>query len=78
SETLHGAAEIAARATLAARLAAHSQPVLIDGLPGVAVVERGRVVSLMAFTLAEGRIARLDVLGDLARIDGTGASAAVA
>jgi RNA polymerase sigma-70 factor (ECF subfamily) len=78
SETLRGAVEIAARATLAARLAAHSQPVLIDGLPGVAVVERGRVVSLMAFTLAEGRIARLDVLGDLARIDETGASAAVA
>lgn len=78
SETLRGAAEIAARATLAARLAAHSQPVLIDGLPGVAVVERGRVVSLMAFTVAEGRIARLDVLGDLARIDETGASAAVA
>ncbi|GAA5096935.1 sigma-70 family RNA polymerase sigma factor [Microbacterium yannicii] len=77
SETLRGAAEIAARATLAARLAAHSQPVLIDGLPGVAVVERGRVVSLMAFTVAEGRIARLDVLGDLARIDETGASAAV-
>lgn len=78
SETLRGAAEIAARATLAARLAAHSRPVLIDGLPGVAVVERGRVVSLMAFTLAEGRIARLDVLGDLARIDETGANAAVA
>jgi RNA polymerase sigma-70 factor (ECF subfamily) len=77
SETLVGAAEIASRATLAARLAEHSLPVLIDGQPGVAVVERGRVVSLMAFTVAEGRITRLDVLADLARIDATGAAAAV-
>ncbi|GAA4354842.1 sigma-70 family RNA polymerase sigma factor [Microbacterium rhizosphaerae] len=78
SESLHGAAEIAGRAALAARLAAHSQPVLIDGLPGVAVVERGRVVSLMAFTVADGRIVRLDVLADLTRIDQTGAAEAVA
>jgi RNA polymerase sigma-70 factor (ECF subfamily) len=78
SETLHGADEIASRATLAARLAAHSRPVLIDGRPGVAVVERGRVVSLMAFTVAGGRIARLDVLADLARIEATGAAEAVA
>lgn len=78
SETLHGADEIASRATLAARLAAHSQPVLIDGLPGVAVVEHGRVVSLMAFTVADGRISRLDVLADLDRIEATGAADAVA
>jgi RNA polymerase sigma-70 factor (ECF subfamily) len=78
AETLHGAAAIAGRATLAARLAAHSTPVLIDGLPGVAVVQNGRVVSLMAFTVAEGRIVRLEVLADLARIDATGAAGAVA
>jgi RNA polymerase sigma-70 factor (ECF subfamily) len=77
SETLRGAAEIASRATLAARLAEHSLPVLIDGQPGVAVVERGRVVSLMAFTVAEGCITRLDVLADLTRIGTTGAAAAV-
>jgi RNA polymerase sigma-70 factor (ECF subfamily) len=78
SETLHGAAEIAGRATLAARLAAHSTPVLIDGLPGVAVVQNGRVVSLMAFTVADGRIVRLEVLADLARMEETGAAAAIA
>ncbi|MDL9981493.1 sigma-70 family RNA polymerase sigma factor [Microbacterium sp. ASV49] len=77
SETLRGSAEIAGQATLAARLAAHSQPVLIDGLPGVAVVHNGRVLSLMAFTVAEGRIVRLDVLADLARIADTGATEAV-
>lgn len=77
SETLHGSAEIAAQAALAARLAAHSQPVLIDGLPGVAVVHDGRVLSLMAFTVADGRIVRLDVLADLARIATTGATEAV-
>jgi RNA polymerase sigma-70 factor (ECF subfamily) len=78
AETLHGADEIASRATLAAGLAAHSHPVLIDGLPGVAVVERGRVLSLMAFTVADGRIVRLDVLADLAHIEATGAADAIA
>lgn len=77
SETLHGSAEIAGRATLAARLAAHSRPVLIDGLPGVAVVQGGHVVSLMAFTVEDGRIVRLEVLADPARLEATGAAHAV-
>jgi RNA polymerase sigma-70 factor (ECF subfamily) len=66
---LTGAAEIAAQAVLSARLAAHSTPVLIDGLPGVAAVMRGRLVSLMRFRLDdEGRITSLEVLADPARL----------
>lgn len=56
TQTLHGADEIAAQAVLAARLAAHSTPVLIDGLPGVAATFGDRIVSLMTFEVAEGRI----------------------
>lgn len=78
TETLVGAAAIGERAVLARELAAHSTPVLIDGLPGVAVVRRGRVVSLMAFSVEDGRIVRLEVLADLARLAATGADAAVA
>ncbi|MFF2052941.1 sigma-70 family RNA polymerase sigma factor [Leifsonia sp. NPDC058194] len=66
---LDGAAEIAASATGAARLAAHSVPVLIGRRPGVAAVLHGRVVSLMAFELdAAGRIVGLEVLADPLRL----------
>jgi RNA polymerase sigma-70 factor (ECF subfamily) len=68
SRTIEGASDIAAQATLAARLAAHSTPVRIDGMPGVAAVLGGRVVSLMAFELRGERIAALHVLADPERV----------
>ena len=68
SLTIQGAGDIAAQATLAARLAAHSTPVRIDGMPGVAAVLGGRVVSLMAFELQGERIIALHVLADPERI----------
>lgn len=67
-EELRGAAEIGARATLAARLAAASTPVRIDGRPGIAAVVGGRPISLMGFTIVDGRIIALDVLLDPSRI----------
>ncbi|WP_309064873.1 sigma-70 family RNA polymerase sigma factor [Microbacterium sp.] len=67
-ETVTGAGEIAAKATLAARLAAHSTPVLIDGEPGVAAVLHGRVVSLMRFRVDDERITGLEVLADPVRL----------
>jgi RNA polymerase sigma-70 factor (ECF subfamily) len=67
-QTIAGAAAIAEQATLAARLAQSSVPVLIDGRPGVAAVLDGRVVSVMAFDIAGGRIVGLDVLFDPARL----------
>lgn len=68
SQTLNGAGEIAAQAVAAARLAAHSTPVLIDGLPGVAARFGDRVVSLMIFDVADGLIIGLEVLADPARL----------
>lgn len=70
-QTLVGATAIAEQATLAARLAQTSVPVLIDGRPGVAAVVDGRVVSVMAFDIADGRIRALDVLFDPARLANT-------
>jgi len=72
SRTIQGARDIAAQATLAARLAAHSTPVRIDGMPGVAAVLEGRVVSLMAFELEGDRITALNVLADPERLAGLG------
>ncbi|WP_194421299.1 sigma-70 family RNA polymerase sigma factor [Microbacterium abyssi] len=68
TQTLRGAEKIAAQAVLAARLAAHSTPVLIDGLPGVAAMFGERVVSLMTFEVADGRIIALEVLADPRRL----------
>ena len=68
SQELRGARQITENAVLAKTLAAHSVPVLIDGDPGVAVVIRDRVVSLMAFEIRHGRIVGLDVLADPGRI----------
>lgn len=70
TEHLAGAAEIAAQAVLSARLAAHSTPILIDGRPGVAATFGDRVVSLMSFEFADGRISALRVLADPRRLDG--------
>lgn len=70
-QTLVGATVIAEQATLAARLAQTSVPVLIDGRPGVAALVDGRVVSVMAFDIADGRIRALDVLFDPARLAST-------
>ncbi|MFJ6533614.1 sigma-70 family RNA polymerase sigma factor [Microbacterium sp. NPDC091662] len=70
SQTLTGAAEIGAQVVLAARLAAHSTPVLIDGRPGVAATYVDRLVSLMSFVIRDGRIAALLVLADPERMDG--------
>ncbi|MER6317165.1 sigma-70 family RNA polymerase sigma factor [Streptomyces sp. NPDC001581] len=68
----HGAAEVASQAITFARFAAAAHPVLVNGLPGVVAVTDGRAISVMAFTIQDGRITALDILTDperLARID---------
>jgi RNA polymerase sigma-70 factor (ECF subfamily) len=69
SQVIEGAQAITEQAVLSARLAAHSTPILIDRRPGVAAVLNGRVVSIMAFTIVDGRITRLDVLADATRLN---------
>ncbi|GAB2610742.1 sigma-70 family RNA polymerase sigma factor [Pseudactinotalea suaedae] len=72
AQVVDGARAIAEQAVLSGRLAAHSTPVLIGGLPGVAAVMGERVVSIMAFSIEDGRIVRLDVLADPDRLDALG------
>jgi RNA polymerase sigma-70 factor (ECF subfamily) len=76
-QTVSGAGAIAQQAVLSGRLAAHSTPILIDGLPGVAAVMAGRVVSIMAFDIAEETIVGLHVLADPIRLDDLGVRCAV-
>ncbi|MFD9405847.1 sigma-70 family RNA polymerase sigma factor [Streptomyces sp. NPDC059989] len=68
-----GAAEVASQAITFARFAQAGHPILVNGLPGVASLSaQGELISVMAFTVRNGRITALDILTDperLARID---------
>lgn len=44
------------------------RPALINGAAGVVVVRKDRAVSVMAFTVVEGRIVAIDVLSDPERL----------
>jgi RNA polymerase sigma-70 factor (ECF subfamily) len=65
---LHGAREVASQAVLATRLAPFVRPVLINGTAGVVAVVAGRAFSVMAFTVAKGKIVAVDVLYDTERL----------
>ena len=68
-----GAAAVAGRAMMFARLAASARPVLVNGAPGVlAATPDRRPMSIMAFTVAAGRIVEINAIADperLARLD---------
>ncbi|MEE6288244.1 sigma-70 family RNA polymerase sigma factor [Georgenia sp. MJ173] len=68
TRVISGAQQLARQAAGFAAVAARAVPVLIDGRPGVMAVDGGRVLSLMAFEITGGRITRLDVLADPARL----------
>ncbi|POM23839.1 putative ECF RNA polymerase sigma factor SigI [Actinomadura rubteroloni] len=68
SALVGGAAQVAGRAMMFARPEARVHPVLVNGAAGVVVTVDGRPVSVMAFTVAGGRITAIDALGDPARL----------
>jgi RNA polymerase sigma-70 factor (ECF subfamily) len=65
---LHGARAVAEQAVLARRLAPFARPALINGTAGVVAAAAGRVLSVMGFTVAHGKIAAIDVLYDPERL----------
>src|SRR5262249_25623502 len=72
STRLRGAEQVAARAMSFARLSPHARPVLVNGLPGRLVAPGGRPFSVIAFTVVDGLITRIDSIADperLARLD---------
>ncbi|MFD5561404.1 sigma-70 family RNA polymerase sigma factor [Kitasatospora griseola] len=68
SRVLRGGAAIAASAAGFRSLAPFARLVLVNGAYGVLTVREGRPVSVMAFTVVGGRVARIDVLNDPARL----------
>ena len=61
---IHGARAVAAQAVTGTRFAPFVRPALINGTAGVIVAAGGRVLSVMGFTVAHGKIVAIDVLYD--------------
>jgi RNA polymerase sigma-70 factor (ECF subfamily) len=66
---IRGAAEVASRALTFSHLGPFARPVLVNGVPGVLVAPQGKPFSVMAFTVAGGKVAAIDVLADPDRLE---------
>jgi RNA polymerase sigma factor (sigma-70 family) len=66
---VRGAGTVARRALMFSRMAPHVRPALVNGTPGVVVIPPdGKVFSIMAFTVADGKIVEIDALADPERL----------
>ena len=65
---IHGAAEVARRAFVGRARAA--QAALVNGAVGVVVAPRGRLVRALRFTIANGKITEIEVIGNPVRLGG--------
>jgi RNA polymerase sigma factor (sigma-70 family) len=61
SAMLHGAAAVARNAIMFADPSAQLRPAVVNGVAGVVVVRDGKPLSVMRFTVVEGRITAIDV-----------------
>lgn len=69
SVVLTGARTVGSQAALYGGLAPFVRPVLVNGAAGVLCVVEGRLMSMLAFTVTDGRITAIDVLSDPDRLD---------
>src|SRR3954471_1906789 len=66
---VRGAETVARRALMFSRVAPHVRPALVNGTPGVVVIPPdGKVFSIMAFTVGDGKIVEIDALVDPERL----------
>jgi RNA polymerase sigma factor (sigma-70 family) len=65
---IRGAENWAKGAIAAARGARAARPALIDGAVGLVIAPQGRLFRALRFTLAEGRITAIEVIGDPERL----------
>ena len=63
-----GAAAWAKGAVAYGHLATLTQPALVDGAIGVVVAPQGRLVRALRFTIANGKITEIDIIGNPARL----------
>jgi RNA polymerase sigma factor (sigma-70 family) len=70
SALVRGAAAVASRALSFAGTGLGMRPVLVQGVPGMVNLQDGRPVTLLAYTVVDGRIAAIHVLADPDRVAG--------
>jgi RNA polymerase sigma-70 factor (ECF subfamily) len=63
-----GAQAVASQAATFGRLFPFARPALVNGNAGVVVTANGKPLSVMGFTVTEGRIAAIDVIADPDRL----------
>jgi RNA polymerase sigma-70 factor (ECF subfamily) len=68
SLVLRGAKSVAGHTATYSELYPHVRPALVNGAAGVVVAPRGRLFSVMAFTVANAQITRIDALVDPERL----------
>jgi hypothetical protein len=68
SREARGAPAVAERALAFAWLARFARPALVNGAAGVVVAPRGRLFSVIGFTIRGGRIVAIDILADPERL----------
>jgi RNA polymerase sigma factor (sigma-70 family) len=69
SLALRGAEAVTTHTATYAKLYPFVRPALVNGAAGAVVAPAGRVFSVMAFTVTNGKIARIDVLLDPERLE---------
>ena len=70
SREVHGARAVAGQVRTFAQLARFARPALVNGAAGVVVAAPRRPLAVVGFTVADGRIAEIDVLADPERLRG--------
>jgi RNA polymerase sigma-70 factor (ECF subfamily) len=65
---VRGAAQVAGRALLFSRAGVSSRPALINAAAGALSWQDGRLIAVLGFTIAHGKIVAIDVLADPERL----------
>lgn len=68
SAIVRGAAAVASRALLFSQLAPFVRPALVNGVAGVVVARDGHPMSVMSFTVRQGKVVEIDALADPERL----------
>ena len=68
SREVRGARAVAEQTLTFSRLSPFVRPALVNGAAGVVVAPRGRPLSVMGFTIRDGKIVEVDILADPARL----------
>src|SRR5271166_4984104 len=67
--TLRGAAAVARGAHAASGRSRYSRVALVNGTPGIVMAPRGRLILVLALTIGDSTISRIDVIADPARLE---------